>query len=138
MKYEINFKGVSYDQRMIELYLPEYKQYQTVMHSPIIGCNHIFGFESTIFWRAHEDLNLEVKKILEQLAYKHLWWLMHWDCAPKDTYHTYEWWKFTVDNWIKYCSKFKPNEEEYKMCLNSFYNKYERIGKSRKYNFIEE
>ena len=137
MKYEINFKGVSYDHRMIELYLPEYKQYQTVMHSPLVGCDHIFGFESTTFWRAHEDLNLEVKKILEQLAYKHLWFLMCWDLASKDEWHTFECWKFWIDEYIKRFKRFKPNEEEYKMCLNSFYNKYERIGKRRKYQFVE-
>lgn len=137
-EYKIIFHGASYKNRMIEAYLPEYKHSQFVLHSPIINCNHIFGFISDEFWRSHEELNIEIKKILTQIAYKHLWFILAWDLCPQDKWHTFECWKFWVDEYIERCSAFNPNEEEYQMCLNSFYNKYTREKGKRIYTYIED
>ena len=137
MKYEIIFRGASYERRMIEIYLPEYKHSQFAIPSPLGDTYNIWGSISDKFWRDHKELNIEVINILSKLVYKHLWFLMGWDLAPQDKWHTFECWKFWLDEWIKNYEYFKPNEEEYKMCLNSFYNKYTREKGKRTYTYEE-
>ncbi len=137
IKYDIIFKGTSYERRMIEVYLPEYKHSQFAIPSPIGETSNIFGFISDKFWREHKELNVKVKQILTQLVYKHLWFIMGWDLAPEDKFHTFDAWKWWVNELIERYTYFKPNEQEYQLCLNSFYNKYIREKGKRTYNYIE-
>ena len=137
MKYEIIFKGASYENRMIEIYLPEYKHSQFAIPSPLGNTHNVWGSTSDKFWREHEELNIEVINILSKLVYKHLWFLMGWDLAPQDKFHTFEVWKLSINDFIERYENFKPNEEEYQICLNSFYNKYVREKGKRVYTYIE-
>ena len=136
VEYQIIFRGASYKNRMIEIYLPEYKHSQFAMPAPITETSNIFMCVSDKFWREHQELNIEVKQILTQIVYKHLWFMMGWDLAPQDKFHTFEAWKWWVNELIKNYKYFKPNEEEYQICLNSFYNEYVREKGQRVYQYI--
>lgn len=137
MKYEIIFKGASYKNRMIEIYLPEYKHSQFAIPSPLGDTHNVWGSTSDKFWRDHQELNIEVISILSKLVYKHLWFLMGWDLAPQDKFHTFEAWELSVNEFIERYKNFKPNEKEYQICLNSFYNKYTREKGKRIYTYEE-
>ena len=137
MKYEIIFKGATYKNRMIEIYLPEYKYSQFAIPSPLGDTYNVWGVTSEKFWRDHQELNTEVINILSKLVYKHLWFLMGWDLAPQDKFHSFEAWKLSVNEFITRYKNFNPNEEEYHICLNSFYNKYVREKGKRIYTYIE-
>lgn len=137
MKYEIIFKGASYKNRMIEIYLPEYKHSQFAIPAPLGDTYNVWGSISDKFWRDHQELNTEVIGILFKLVYKHLWFMMGWDLAPQDKFHSFEAWKWWVNELINIRENFKPNEEEYQICLNSFHNKYVREKGKRVYTYIE-
>lgn len=137
MKYEIIFKGASYKNRMIEIYLPEYNHSQFAIPSPIGDTYNIWESTSDKFWRDHKELNIEVINILSKLVYKHLWFLMGWDLAPQDKFHTFLAWEWWVNELITRYENFNPNEEEYQICLNSFYNKYVREKGKRVYTYKE-
>ena len=137
-EYKIIFRGASYENRMIEIYLPEYKHSQFAKPSPITSRYSIWGTTSDKFWREHEELNVEVVNILTKLVYKHLWFMMGWDLAPQDKFHTFKAWKIWVNELITQYELFRPNEEEYQLCLNSFYNKYTREKGKRVYTYIKD
>ena len=137
-EHKIIFRGTSYKNRMIEIYLPQYKYSQFAIPSPLGNTHNVWGSTSDKFWSEHEELNVEVINILSKLVYKHLWFLMGWDLAPQDKFHTFEVWKLWVNELITRYDNFKPNEEEYQICLNSFYNKYVREKGKRVYAYIED
>ena len=66
MKYEIIFKGASYKNRMIEIYLPEYKYSQFAIPSPLGNTYNIWGSTSDKFWENHKELNTTVQSLIEK------------------------------------------------------------------------
>jgi hypothetical protein len=131
-KYEIIFRGASYKNRAIEVYLPEYKHSQWIVKHPV-GSKYLFGFTDDDFWRAHPDLKKEFNVICHNIAIKHLSFVVGWDI--RETENTYEWWEFAVKQW-KEEGYIKLTDEEFDIALKSYYNKYTREKGKRVYKYI--
>ena len=137
IKYEIIFKGATFKNREIEIYLPEYKYSQFILPAPI-GDSSIFGTTNDNFWRSHHDLKLEVNKICNDIAYKHLWFLMGWDLRVDDQWSTIECWKYYLNDWRKNYKGFNPTDEQFQWAIDSYGKKYVREKGKRIFQFIEQ
>ena len=81
MKYEIIFKGASYKNRMIEIYLPEYKYSQFAIPSPLGNTYNIWGSTSDKFWENHKELNILEKKEKEHIYFlNNIYFLLYYIC----------------------------------------------------------
>lgn len=134
MKYEIIFRGASYANRCIEIYLPEYKHSQFILKHPV-GSKYLFGFTSDEFWRSHSDLEKEVREICYDIAFKHLSFVVGWDFREKN--NDYTWWSFAVKEW-KDEGYITVTDEQFKNALRSYYNKYTREKGKRIYTYEEK
>lgn len=134
MKYNIIFKGASYKNRCIEVYLPEYNHSQFILKHPV-GSKYLFGFTSDEFWRSHPDLEKEVRKICFDIAFKHLSFVVGWDF--RENQNDYTWWSYAVKEW-KDEGYITVTDEQFNVALKSFYNKYVREKGKRVFQFIEQ
>ena len=135
MKYEIIFKGATFKNRCIEVYIPEYNHSQFILPAPL-GSDHIFGLTSDDFWRSHIELRIAVNNICENIAYKHLWFLMGWDLCDEKNRRSEEEWEFWISEWKNRCSRFRPNDQQYRWAYESFEKKYVREKGQRVYKYI--
>lgn len=134
MKYNIIFKGASYKNRCIEVYLPEYKHSQFILKHPV-GSKYLFGFTSDEFWRSHPDLEKEVREICFDIAFKHLSFVVGW--GFRENQNDYTWWSYAVKEW-KDEGYINVTDEQFNIALKSFYNKYVREKGKRVFQFIEQ